>query len=200
MPRTVARYAPIAVVLAACGFEADYSTGTYTCTDGICPAPLVCAADRVCRSAAPDDASPGDAPGDAVPADAAPALACADPGLFARGAAWVFTGDTTGALDHVSALCGGMVHSSVDHIYRGTAVAGDSLTVTIAGDADGRAYVVTACDPPPATPSCVGNDTARPGDPIALTGLPAGDVHVVVDSAAVALAGPYTLTVHLRAP
>jgi hypothetical protein len=199
MPRTVACIALVAAVLPACGFEADYRGGTYTCTDGVCPSGLTCDDDQVCRVPGADDAGP-DADTDAAPLDAAPALACADPGEITRGAPQHVEGDTTGSLDHVASLCGGMVHSSVDHVYRATAVAGDSLDVAIGGDPDGRAYVVTDCDGSPSTPSCLGNATAQPGDPIALTSLPAGDVFIVVDSAAVALSGPYTLDVHLRAP
>ncbi len=205
IPRSHVALALLAA-LPACGFEADYAGGTYACSDGVCPEGLSCGPDRVCRAPLADDAAPDapdaalDAPDAAAPPDAAPALACGDPGDFARGAPRVFTGDTTGALDHVASLCGGLVHSSVDHVYRATAQAGDALDVAIGGDPDGRAYAVLLCDAPPATPACLGDATARPGDPLALTGLPAGDVYVVVDSAAVALSGPYTLTVHLRAP
>ncbi len=191
MPRLV-----LVCALAGCGFDADYRGGQYRCSDGVCPTSLRCV-DEVCVDPSTLDAAVPDASPDASP-DAMTARTCADPGELDRGAPVEASGDTTGGLNHVSAMCSAAVQNAPDDVFRLTAQAGDALDVAITGDAVVRAYVVTTCVAPPSTPSCVGGTAASPGNPIALTGLAAGDVYVVVDGENAALGGSYTVTVHLR--
>jgi hypothetical protein len=182
------------VVLAACGFNADYRGGAYLCSDGVCPAGQTCVA-GTCR---PDDALGGsdashvDGPPDGPPA----ALDCADPGtLSTAGSA---TGSTADRTSMVSALCGGIIQNGGDAVYAIDVAAGSALHVSIAGDYPVDAYVLAPCEPSPATPSCEGNALAVPGTPIVVTPTTAGQQFVVVDSEEAGSSGTYTLTVTIE--
>src|SRR5262249_35451668 len=73
MPRILLAWAWLA---SACVFDADYTGGTYKCSDGKCPSGLHCAA-GVCTAKPAIDAGSGiDAPRDSHVA----ALTCGDPG------------------------------------------------------------------------------------------------------------------------
>lgn len=184
MPRLLALWA-----MTGCRFDADYQGGTFRCSDGVCPEGLTCVAE-VCVDPSRPDAAPFDAPPSA--------RTCADPEPLAGGAPVTVAGDTTGGTNHVSAMCGGGILNAPDEVFHLLAEPGDDLDVSIAGDAIIEAYVVSSCVAPPSTPPCSGGATATVGNPIALTGLPAGDVFVVVDGDSAALGGSYELTVHLR--
>lgn len=187
--------AAVLVMIAACGFDADYRGGTYKCSDGVCPTGLACAGGTC--------VAPGDG-GDAIdarpgPPDAMHALTCGDPGDVTRGSARMASGTTAGGANHVAAMCGAVIMNGPDDVYRVTSVAGDTLDVTISGDAVVRAYVVATCPPPSTTPTCEGGAFTEPGlAAVSLTGLAAGAHYVVVDSDNAALGGAYTVTIDLR--
>jgi hypothetical protein len=187
MPRMLV----LVVLLASCRFDADYGGGHYTCTDEVCPAGLICnLASQCVEPTAPDAAVDGlEAPPDALPY----ALTCADPGPITRGVEHTFTGTTVGGTDRIDGSCASRVLVGPDDVFEATALAGDRLDLTIDGDAVVRAYVILACVMN--QPACQGNMLASPGTPLAVTGLPAGSVWVVVDSENAALGGDYTLTV-----
>ena len=186
MPRLIA-LAFALVASGACRFDADYTGGTYRCSDGVCPAGLVCSAAEVCEP-----------PGDAAASPDAPsaALTCADPGELSAGVT-VFDGTTVGGINHVSGSCDLSIYNGPDDVYRATVAAGADLEVQITGETTVRAYVITACVPNPQTPACVGDMVAQPGFALALTDLPAGDVYVLVDEVNPAGGTDYTLTVDL---
>jgi hypothetical protein len=182
------------VVLVACGFDASYTGGTYLCSDGVCPTGQMCVA-GTCR---PDDALGSG--GDAKPIDAsidgpAAALTCASPGMLS--AAGSATGSTVGQSSMVSALCGGLIQNGADAVYVVEVAAGSALHVAIAGDYMVDAYVLSPCDPVPATPSCEGNAPAMPGTPIVVTPTAAGSQFVVVDGENAEMTGTYTLSVSI---
>ncbi|MCA9673535.1 MAG: hypothetical protein KC464_00745 [Myxococcales bacterium] len=198
MPRFA--LAVLAIVAGAgCRFDADYAGGHYTCRDGVCPSGLACVAEVCVAPGAIDAATIDGVVADGAPPDAnPPARACDDPGLIGRGAPVMVTGDTSGGVNHVSGSCGQTILNGPDQVWRVTAVAGDDVDVTLAGDALLRAYVIRTCAPVPDTPACDGDAYARPGVPLQLTGVAAGDLFVLVDGEAAALGGTYTLTVHVR--
>jgi hypothetical protein len=178
----------VALVLAAgCTFDADYSRGTYKCSDGRCPSGLVCdTRDDTCVTTLIVDA-PLDVPTD-VPIDARmAALTCADPGLLAPSVA--VSGDTTGGTSRVSPSCGGFVMNGPDEVYRITAAAGDQFLVEVTGM---RAYAVTPCV---STAGCIGNMFAKQGNPIAINALAGGQLYIVVDHELAPMMGAYTLNV-----
>jgi hypothetical protein len=193
MPRT--RALVLAIVGASgCGFDADYRGGTFTCSDGVCPAGLACVGGTC--------VAPGDGgaivDGKATP-DAMHALTCGDPGDVARGGAAGASGTTAGGANHVSAMCGAVIMNGPDVVYRVDALAGDRLDVTITGDSVVRAYVVASCAAPPARPTCEGGVFTEPGlAAVSLTSLAAGPHYVLVDSEEAALGGAYTVTIDLR--
>jgi hypothetical protein len=166
------------VVLAACGFDASYTGGTYLCSDGVCPTGQMCVV-GVCR---PDDAAGSgidashvDGPVDGPNA----ALTCTGPGTLSNGSA---SGSTVGRASMVSALCGGVVQNGGDAVYALEVAAGSAIHVAIAGDYAVDAYLLQPCDATPATPSCEANMLATPGAPIVVTPPAAGLQYVVVDS------------------
>lgn len=186
----------IAVVCGAgaCSFDARYGSG-YRCSDGRCPSGLACNADDRCvvpGDGGPDDASDAsDAPPD-VPPDTMPAaLTCVDPGVLPM-TGGTASGTTVGRSSTVSSLCGGSVMNGNDAVYRVMAAAGDQFLVSITGV---KAYVIIPCSISPATPSCVGNAAAVPGNPISFTAAVAGQHYIVVDHENPATSAAYTLTV-----
>jgi hypothetical protein len=180
MPRLL----PFVALCAACRFEADYSGGDFTCTDGVCPEGLVCNGERRCV----EPGSDLDASIDAPPAD----LDCADPGIIARGAERTFEGSTVGELNKIEAMCSGRLLFGADHVYKATAEAGDSLELTVDGDVAMRAYVITACAMD--GEACLEDMLATTTVPLALTAVE-GDVWIIVDGETPSSDGSYTLTV-----
>lgn len=174
-------------------FDADYSSGTYRCTDGRCPTGLVCNADDRCVVPGEDGGidAPKDAPIDAMIDARQAALTCVDPGLLMP-AGGTAMGSTVGGISRVSAMCGGFVMNGADNVYRVTAAAGDQFLISITGV---RAYVITPCSVTPSTPICLGNAFASAGNPISVTTTFAGNHYIVVDHEAPATQAAYTLTV-----
>jgi hypothetical protein len=194
---TMHRFAVLGIVfVGACFFDADYGAGGYRCSDGRCPSGLVCdtSANRCVTHL---DGGPDDAPGDAsdAPIDAADAmpaaLTCVDPGVIAM-TGGTATGTTVGRTSTVSSMCGGSVMNGNDAVYRVTAGAGDMYLVSITGV---KAYVIIPCSIAPATPACIGNVAASPGNPISFTATAAGQHFIVVDHENPATSAAYTLTV-----
>lgn len=181
----------VLVVAGGCVFSADYGGGQYRCSDGKCPSGLVCSTDQLCVASQAIDAPAadvGDAPIDGPP----PALTCADPGLVPA-AGGTAMGTTAGRSSTISASCGGFVMNGSDAVYRLTsAAAGDMYLIAITGV---KAYVIAPCSPTPATPTCLGNALATPGNPISITTTFAGQHYIVVDHESPATSGAYTLTV-----
>jgi hypothetical protein len=172
-----------ALLLGACLFQADYGAGI-PCSDGKCPAGLVCVTqgeDRRCLSEAP--------PIDAAPSDGTTsALTCVAPGaLSGTGMA---SGTTAGRSSMISSSCGGFVMNGFDAVYRAPAVTvGQHLVVSVTGL---KAYVIAPCA---AFQACLGNTYATQVAPISVTAATAGPYFVVVDHETAGMAGSYTLTV-----
>lgn len=180
-----------ALLMSGCLFSADYSGGQYTCKDGSCPSGLTCSADKKCVSPTAIDAPLGDVVPDMMIDGRMAALTCVDPGVVpATGGTEM--GTTAGRTSTISAMCGGFVMNGNDAVYRVTAAAGDMYLVSITGV---RAYVIAPCSAAPATPTCLGNAFAQPGNPISFTAAFAGQHFIVVDHENVATSGAYTLTV-----
>lgn len=187
------RFAAFGIVfVGGCFFDADYGSGGFKCSDGRCPSGLVCDPDaNRCvahlQDAAVDagDAMP-DAP-DAMPA----ALTCVDPGVIAA-AGVTAMGTTVGRTSTISASCNGSVMNGPDAVYRITAGAGDIYLIGITGV---KAYALQPCSVSPATPTCIGNTAATPGNPMQLTATAAGQYFIVVDHENPATSAAYTLTV-----
>lgn len=168
-----------AALLAGCIFDASYDGGRFTCSDNVCPAALTCV-DGVCVAR---DAGTLD---DARQA----ALTCADPGVLPS-AGGTTTGTTVNRVATVSAMCGGFIMNGADAVYRIDLPAGAQLLVDIAGGR--KAYVLSACMPAPATPTCLTSTLATAGNPLAVS--PAeGASFIVVDDESPATSS-YTLTV-----
>lgn len=179
------------LALTGCVFSADYGGGTYRCSDGVCPAGQVCTSEQRCVAPTPIDAPPADGVPDAAIDARLAALTCADPGPIAV-AGGTESGTTVGRSSTISATCGGFVMNGADAVYRiSVAAAGDSYLVGIAGL---KAYVIAPCSPTPATPACIGNMFATPGNPISFAAASAGPYFVVVDHESPATTGAYTLT------
>jgi hypothetical protein len=184
--------AVLALLVAACSFDAHYGGGRYLCSDGKCPSGQTCAANGVCvaEADAGADAS-GDATVDARPA----ALTCVDPGVLAA-AGGMASGTTAGRSNTVSASCGGLVSNGPDAVYRvDTSAASVHVTVSIDGSYPVDAYLIAPCSVVPATPTCEGDMLASPGTAITVTTTFAGEHFIVVDGANAGLSGTYTLTV-----
>jgi hypothetical protein len=181
----------VLAIAGGCVFSADYGGGQYRCSDGKCPSGLACSADQKCVAHPPIDAAPGDVPADLTIDARLAALTCVDPGLIAP-AGDTQTGTTVGRTSTISASCGGFVMNGADAVYRLTAAAGDSYLIGITGV---KAYVIAPCSVSPATPVCIGNAFASPGNPISLTAAFAGQHFIIVDHDNAATTAPYTLTV-----
>jgi hypothetical protein len=185
MPRNAWLWAPILV--GACSFDAVYSGGHYTCSDGKCPAGYTCSPDKKC-------VTPGaiDAAIDTVDAREA-ALTCSDPGTFGAtgGSA---TGDTSSRTNTVSASCGGFVMNAKDAVYKFDATLGQNVMISIAASYAANAYVITPCTVAPGTPSCVSNAYASPGNPLSFATPATTTYYLVVDDGTASLSGAYTVT------
>lgn len=168
-----------------CFFNADYGGGHYTCSDGICPAGLVCDQGE-CVTERKDAAI------DTAIDAHTHALTCADPGDQLGS----ITGTTVDRSNTVSAMCGGSVHNGPNAVYRVVLGATQRLRVTIDASYAATAYVLASgCTVAPATPACTLDMYASPGNPIVIGPYTAGSVqYVVVDSVNPALSGPYSLT------
>ncbi len=176
-----------AFLVGACSFDGDYAGGHYTCSDDVCPSGLVCVAGE-CVSERKDAAL------DTSMIDARlAALTCADPGLFAT-AGGTFAGSTASRSSTISAMCGGFVMNGADAVYRVDAASGDVLHVSVSGSFAVSAYVIAPCSVSPATPTCLTNTAATPGNPINVTTTFAGQHFVIVDATNAAASGDYTLT------
>ena len=173
-----------------CFFNADYSSGHYTCSDGVCPTGLSCVQGE-CVSEVRKDAMI-DAP--IVFEDAPPRSAvCSDPQLFPSTGG--MTGGTTmGRSNTVSSMCAGSNQLGPDAVYK-IQDATRPILVSVTGSFAVTAYALTSCAVTPATPSCVSNTTAVPGNPLS---LPAGTYFIVVDSANSAASGTYTLKLEVQ--
>jgi hypothetical protein len=186
MPRDVIR-ALAFLCLTGCFFEADYSRGHYTCSDGVCPSGLSCVQGECVmerKDAAIDTM---------VVIDGSYAATCSNPQPFpATGG--VTGGTTTGRSNTVSSMCAGSVQTGVDAVYQIVGATGPIL-VTVTGSFAVTAYALTSCDSTPATPACVSNTTAVPGNPLS---IPAGSYFIVVDSANAGASGTYTLNVDVQ--
>ncbi|HEX5063990.1 MAG TPA: hypothetical protein VFV99_31640 [Kofleriaceae bacterium] len=178
-------------LVGACSFDADYTSGTYSCSDDKCPSGLVCQ-NQLCvaerRDAAVDvvDTMQGDA-SDGQMAE----LSCALPGaLAATGGA--DSGTTVDRTSHVGAQCGGFLMAAGDAVYRITPGAGKQMTISVSTMTTSFmvfAYVTTMC---PAS-VCSPNMVATPGNSLVVTTV-AGPQYIVVDSYG-GMTGPYMLNV-----
>jgi len=181
----------VLVLSGACVFNADYGSGPYRCTDGKCPSGLVCSADQRCIAPGAIDAPTGDVPGDMMIDARMAALTCVDPGLIPV-AGSTEMGTTVGRSSTVSASCAGFVMNGADAVYRVSATAGDHYLIGITGV---KAYAIAPCSAAPATPTCLGNTLATPGNPIQITAAFTGQHFIVVDHENPATSAAYTLTV-----
>ncbi|CAN5904493.1 hypothetical protein BH11MYX3_BH11MYX3_26630 [soil metagenome] len=186
----------VLVFASGCLFSADYGGGQYRCGDKKCPEGLVCSADQRCVAIPVIDAPGGDGPGDTADGDGSidarlAALTCVDPGVVPA-AGGTETGTTVGRSSTISSMCGGSVMNAPDAVYRLTAAASDMYLIGITGV---KAYVIAPCSVSPATPVCIGNMYASPGNPISITTTFTGQYFIVVDHDNAATAGAYTLTV-----
>jgi hypothetical protein len=199
MPRFAQFLAGIVVVgiCNGCWFDAVYTSGQVTCSDGICPSGLTCQND-VCVTpridAHPPDTVSIDAPSDGKnPA----ALTCADPGTFISDA--TVTGTTTGRTNTVSSLCNGTVMNGADAVYKIAGTLGEQLTLTPASaDFPVTAYLIAPCTVSPATPACIDNTYATSTTPIAITIPATTDYFIIVDGGNAALSGAYSLTIAIH--
>lgn len=178
------------LALTGCFFDADYRGGQFTCSDNICPTGLtcenaVCVTPPMVRDAAIDTAVM-----DAMPR----AAVCSDPQPFPS-TGGMTAGTTAGRSNTVTSTCNGSVQNGSDAVYKIDATTGPIL-VSVTGSFAVTAYaLVTTCATTPATPMCVSNITAVPGNPLS---IPAGTYWIVVDSANAAAAGTYTLKLEVQ--
>jgi hypothetical protein len=188
-------YACLVLMLTnACIFDANYTGGQYTCTDGKCPSGLVCSTPtKTCLR--PIDASVPDTVHDAMLDARIAALTCADPGIV-TGTGGTFMGSTAAQVSSSSSsMCSGAFQNGKDAVFRVSITAGQHLMVSVSTTTGGypvNAYVIASC-PANNTPACEGTVAAAAGSPINLTPT-AGQHFVVVDNPNPALSGNYTLT------
>jgi hypothetical protein len=176
------------VLLASCGFDADYSGGRFTCSDGKCPTGQVCVANEcvVPHDAGTDADSSIDA--------REPLLVCTDPGILPATGGTAM-GTTNMRNNTVSSLCNGLVMNGPDAVYRVTVGVGAHIGVTVSGSYPVRGYVIAPCVTSPSTPSCIGNVFATQTAPISVTTTFAGEHFIIVDGENAGLSGTYTLSV-----
>ena len=179
-------------VVGGCSFEANYAGGVYTCSDERCPDGMECVVnldnDKVCRERRKDAGA--DAPGDGVVLiDAPPPLKlnCELPGSLTNGE--LFADSTEKRSNKLMTSCLNKTMSGFDAVHVITPGAGKYMTVTVEAAFAVTAYVLSAC---PQT-ACNGNNYATPGNPLTIYTL-AGPHYVIVDSAAAAASGDYTVT------
>lgn len=176
------------LALTGCFFDADYRGGQYTCRDGICPTGLACVKGACVTPIVADAAV------DTMVLDASPrAAVCSDPQPFPS-TGGMTAGTTAGRANTVTSTCNGFVQNGTDAVYKIEAAAGPIL-VSVTGSFAVTAYALTTCAATPATPMCVSNLTAVPGNPLS---IPAGTYWIVVDSANAAAAGTYTLKLEVQ--
>lgn len=197
---TPSRWAVICVLVlgaavgsaAGCHFDADYSDGHFKCSDGVCPSGLSCVAGE-CVAPRMDAAT--DTTDDTMIMIDAPmaALTCVQPGVFAATGGSMM-GSTASRSSTISSSCGGSVMNGADAVYRIDLAAGKQLLVTIAGSFAVSAYVIAPCSVSPATPTCLTNTAATPGNPISVTTSFTGAYFVIVDATNAAASGTYTLS------
>jgi len=177
----------------ACSFDADYTSGTYSCSDDKCPSGLVCQA-NLCvaerRDAAVDvvDTMPSnDADG-----GGGPEMSCNDPGILTNGQ--TVSGSTDNQINRMMSFCAGGVQNAKDAVYKITTTApNQQLTVFITGSL--TAYVLNSCMP---NAACLTSNVASAGNSLAVTAANAGAYWVVVDNINVSLMGAYTLKVNVN--
>jgi hypothetical protein len=186
--------AALAGVLAGCFFDAGYQSGQTTCNDGRCPAGLVCNTDRMCVTPGHDAAISDGSAGSGVDAHVA-ALTCGDPGELSSGVAASGTIAVADG-DKISASCGGSITNGPDAVYAIAITAAQSIDVAMTGSDALVAYVIAACQSPPATPACIGSAYTTPtASPVVASPGSAGTYFVIVDSVLANGSGAYTLTV-----
>jgi hypothetical protein len=179
-------------VLGGCSFEANYADGVYRCTDGMCPAPLVCEQnldkDYVCRTERRDAAVDGS--GDGSMGDAAPAhaMTCTDPQPLINNES--FKSTTHDRSPKLATACLNRTMYGPDAVHAIEPGAGKTMTIKVDAAFAATAYVLSGCS----QTACNGNVYATPGNPVSVYTL-AGVHYVVVDSTAANVDGDYTLTV-----
>lgn len=172
-------------MLSGCFFNADYGGGNYTCSDGVCPAGLVCAQNE-CVTERKDAAIDTPVVLDAMPR----AGVCSDPQPFPS-TGGMTGGTTTGRANNVASMCAGFIQNGVDVVYKIQDATGPIL-VTVTGFSTVTAYAITSCAP---TAACVSNMTAIPGNPLS---IPSGSYFIVVDSSNAGASGNYTLKLEVQ--
>jgi hypothetical protein len=180
------KHALVLLFIGGCFFDADYSSGHYTCTDGVCPSGLVCV-ERQCvmerKDAAVIDTM--------SVVDAKPhAATCADPQPFPS-TGGMTGGTTVGRANNMTSMCAGAIQNGLDAVYDIGPTTGPIL-VSVTGSFAVTAYAVSTCT---ATTACVSNTTAVPENPLS---IPAGTYWIVVDSVNPAASGTYTLTLEVQ--
>jgi hypothetical protein len=175
------------VLLSGCFFEADYSRGHYTCSDGVCPSGLACVQSE-CVTERKDAAIDT-----TTVVDGMYAATCSNPQPFPS-TGGMTGGTTAGRSNTVTSMCGGAIQNGTDAVYK-IEDATDPILVSVTGSFAVTAYALSSCPAAPATPACETNMTAVPGNPLALA---AGTYWIVVDSANAAASGTYTLKVEVQ--
>lgn len=179
-------------LVGACSFDADYTSGTYSCSDNKCPSGLVCQANMCVaerRDAAVDvvDTMPGDATDAQMPE-----LSCAVPGMLST-TGGMASGTTTGHMNNLFPQCNGFVMNGLDAVYSISPMPGKQMTVTIA-TASGSYMVAAYVTSPCMATACVSTQYATPGNSKTYTTV-AGTQYIIVDSTIAGQSGPFTLTV-----
>lgn len=192
MPR-IASICALALV-GACTFDAVYTGGHYTCSDGKCPSGYTCSKSQQC--VLPDSGTGSGSADAAIDAPQA-ALTCSDPGTF--GAMGGSASGTTAPprSNTVSASCNGSVMNGPDAVYKFDASIGQQVTASIAASYAATAYVIAPCSVTPATPACETNAYATPGNPLAFSAPATTTYYLVVDGVNPSLSGTYTVTLSL---
>jgi len=132
-----------------------------TCREGPCPEGLACV-DNVCVVPV-DAAADGNDANDAMDGPA-PSLTCADPGTIALGD--TVSGNTSDAMNLVSAMCGGFVTNGRDDVYKLDVPVATQITLKVVMGTR-KAFVIGPCVQFPS--SCLGNARAVMGAPISVT-------------------------------
>jgi hypothetical protein len=180
--------ASCALLVGACSFKADYAGEQYTCTDGVCPAGLVCDSQQMC--VVPHDAGKTDG----MPDGREAAKTCSDPQPFpATGG--TASGTTVGKGAIVSSMCGGLVFNGPEAVYKITTAQNAHLIISITGMR--KVYALTACQTLPATPTCEGNMYGTAINPLSVFPTP-GTQYIVVDDEVANASSTYGITVTVQ--